>query len=144
MVGNGENRKSMAYVENVAAFLEYCLEFSPGTHVFNFVDKPDFTMNSLVGSVNEILGRRRSFRLRIPYAAGYAIGSALDVVSLATGRKFSISAIRVKKFCSNSVYNTAVEQTEFVTPVPLHEALKKTVQYEFLESHESEGVFYAE
>jgi nucleoside-diphosphate-sugar epimerase len=30
MFGNGRNRKSMAYVENVAAFLEYSLSFKPG------------------------------------------------------------------------------------------------------------------
>jgi GlcNAc-P-P-Und epimerase len=30
MVGNGENRKSMAYVENVAAFIEYAMSFKPG------------------------------------------------------------------------------------------------------------------
>jgi len=32
MVGHGENRKSMAYVENIAAFIEYSLGFAPGVH----------------------------------------------------------------------------------------------------------------
>ena len=41
MVGSGTNRKSMAYVENVAAFLEYSLSFQSGLHVHNYVDKPD-------------------------------------------------------------------------------------------------------
>ena len=45
MVGNGKNRKSMAYVENVAAFIEYSMSFKPGVHIYNFIDKPDFTMN---------------------------------------------------------------------------------------------------
>ena len=35
MVGDGLNRKSMAYVENVAAFLEYSLDFKPGVHIYN-------------------------------------------------------------------------------------------------------------
>ena len=30
MVGHGENRKSMAYVENIAAFIEYSMTFKPG------------------------------------------------------------------------------------------------------------------
>ncbi len=35
MVGNGKNVKSMAYVENVAAFIEYILNFGPGVHIYN-------------------------------------------------------------------------------------------------------------
>ena len=41
MFGSGKNRKSMAYVENVAAFLEYSLSFKPGLHIYNYIDKPD-------------------------------------------------------------------------------------------------------
>ena len=35
MFGNGKNKKSMAYVENVVAFLEYSLSFKPGLHIYN-------------------------------------------------------------------------------------------------------------
>jgi len=45
-VGNGKNRKSMAYVENVAAFLEYAMGFEPGVHTYSFIDNPDFTMET--------------------------------------------------------------------------------------------------
>jgi nucleoside-diphosphate-sugar epimerase len=57
MVGNGTNVKSMAYVENVAAFIEYNLKNGPGEHLFNYIDKPDFDMNTLVAGVNRILGK---------------------------------------------------------------------------------------
>ena len=144
MIGNGENRKSMAYVENVAAFLEYATTFKSGVHIYNFVDKPDLTMNTLVQTVNGILGKAEAVRLRIPFAFGYLIGMCFDLVAAITGRKFAISAIRVKKFCANSVYQTAVEKTGFSPPVPLSEALKRTVRYEFVESHEREGLFYSE
>jgi hypothetical protein len=59
-------------------------------------------------------------------------------------RGLSTSAIRVKKFCINSVYNTAIDNTGFIPPVTLKQALERTVRYEFIESHESEGVFYTE
>lgn len=144
MVGNGENRKSMTYVENVAAFIEYAMRFKPGVHIFNFIDKPDFTMNSLVASVNRILGRPEEIRLRLPFVIGFLIGRGFDLVSTITGKRFAISSIRVKKFCANSVYNTAIEQTGFVPPVQLEHALAQTVRYEFVESHEHEGVFYTE
>ena len=144
MVGSGENRKSMAYVENVAAFIEYALGFKPGVHIYNFIDKPDFTMNSLVTNVYRILGRPEEIGFRLPFAVGYIIGKGFDLVASLTGRRFAISSIRVKKFCANSVYNTAIDQTGFVPPVPLEQALGHTVRYEFIESNEHEGVFYSE
>lgn len=144
MVGDGNNRKSMAYVENVAAFIEYCMNFGPGVHVYNFVDKPDFTMNSLVATVNRILGNSKNIGFRLPFSVGFMIGKCFDIVAFVTGKRFSISSIRVKKFCSNSVYNTAIDQTGFASPVPLEKALERTVRYEFIESHDNEGVFYSE
>lgn len=144
MIGDGENRKSLAYVENVTAFIEYSMGFKPGVHVFNFIDKPDFTMNKLVGQVNRMLGKSDKIGFRLPFALGYLIGKAFDLLALVTGRNFAISAIRVKKFCSNSVYNTAIASTGFVSPVSLEQALSQTVRYEFLESNEHEGVFYTE
>lgn len=144
MIGQGENRKSMAYVENVAAFIEYSMSFKPGVHIYNFIDKPDFTMNSLVANVNRILGRPEKIGFRLPFAVGFLIGKGFDLVAAITGKRFAISSIRVKKFCANSVYNTDIDKTGFVPPVPLEQALAQTVRYEFVESHEHEGVFYTE
>lgn len=144
MVGHGENRKSMAYVENIAAFIEYSMSFEPGVRIYNFIDKPDFTMNSLMANVNRILGRPEKIGIRLPYAMGYLIGKGFDLVAAVTGKRFAISSIRVKKFCANSVYNTAIDKTGFIPPVPLEQALAQTVRYEFVESHEHEGVFYTE
>ena len=144
MVGDGLNRKSMAYVENVAAFLEYSLDFKPGVHIYNYVDKPDFTMNALVAHVNALLGRSSEIKFRLPFSLGLLIGSGFDLVAKITGKKFPISAIRVKKFCANSVYESAVDSTGFTPPVPLMEAIEKTVRFEFIEDHNDEQVFYSE
>ena len=144
MVGDGLNRKSMAYVENVAAFLEYVISFKPGVHIYNYIDKPDFSMNQLVGHVNQLLGRSSEIKFRIPYFAGLCIGKFFELFSKLASRKFSISSIRVKKFCANSVYDSAINQTGFVPPVNLITAIEKTVRYEFIESHNNEQVFYSE
>ena len=74
MVGDGANRKSMAYVENVAAFLEYSLNFKTGVHIYNYIDKPDFTMNALVAHVNYLLGRAAPTRFRLPFSIGFLVG----------------------------------------------------------------------
>lgn len=133
MVGDGKNKKSLAYVENVAAFIEYSLAFKPGIHIYNYIDKPDFTMNSFVSYVNNILGRHEKIKFKIPYLAGYCIGIFFDFLSYSTGKTFPISSIRVKKFCSNSIYNSGVSSTRFSPPVLLKDALERTVKYEFME-----------
>jgi len=144
MVGDGLNRKSMAYVENVAAFLEHSLSFKPGIHIYNYIDKPDFTMNDLVAHVNKLLGKSAEIKFRLPLVSGLLIGSCFDFVAKITKKNFPVSAIRVKKFCANSVYESAIESTEFIPPVSLMEAIAKTVRFEFIEDQKSEQVFYSE
>lgn len=144
MVGNGENRKSMAYVENVVAFIQYSISFKPGVHIYNYIDKPDFSMNTLVGNVNRILGRPEKIGFRLPVTVGYLIGKGFDLVAAITGKRFAISSIRVKKFCANSVYDTAIEKTGFVRPVPLEQAIAETVRHEFIENHDSEPLYFSE
>jgi GlcNAc-P-P-Und epimerase len=144
MLGSGENRKSMAYVENVAAFIEYSMGFKPGVHIYNFIDKPDFTMNQLVGSVKRILGQSEKIRFRLPFLVGYAIGKAFDLFAAITGKRLAISSIRIKKFCANSVYDTAIEKTGFVSPVPLFKALEQTVRHEFIEKHNDKPLYFSE
>jgi len=144
MVGSGENRKSMAYVENIAAFIQHSLSFKPGVHIYNYIDKPDFSMNRLVRTVKCILGKSEKIRFRLPISIGYFIGKVFDFASFLSGKKFAISSIRIKKFCANSVYNTAIENTGFVAPVKLEKALNQTIKHEFIEDHSKERVFYSE
>ena len=41
MIGRGENKKSMAYIENIVAFLETCILTDQKYGVYNYVDTPD-------------------------------------------------------------------------------------------------------
>lgn len=144
MVGKGTNRKSIAYVENVAAFLEHMLEAPAGVHVYNYVDKPDFDMNTLVRQVRRVLGRPEREPLRLPRPLALGLGHACDAVAALTGRRLVVSAIRVRKFVSDSVFETSVGATGFRPPVPLGEAIERTISYEFLEDHSSQTTFETE
>ena len=86
MVGKGHNRKSMAYVGNVSAFLVRALSLRAGAHLFNYADKPDFAMQELVDTVVQTLGRPALTGTRIPYAAGYVGGVVCDLLAALTGR----------------------------------------------------------
>lgn len=143
MIGNGLNRKSMAYVENVVAFLEYSLNFGPGIHLYNYVDKPDFDMNTLVEKVNSTLGRNYNKNIKIPFFLGYLIGIFFDLIAALTNKKLPISSIRIKKFCSDTSFNSSIDKTSFVRPCTLEEGLSSTVKYEFIDKKSGE-VFYSE
>jgi nucleoside-diphosphate-sugar epimerase len=143
MVGKGTNTKSMAYVENVAAFIEYNLHNPPGEHLFNYIDKPDFDMNTLVAEVYRLLGKPgRLFHW--PYWLGYTGGLCFDLLAKILHKKFSISSIRVKKFCANTVFESSnLQKTKFNPPVSLREGLERTIKYEFIDKTEDQ-VFYTE
>jgi nucleoside-diphosphate-sugar epimerase len=143
MIGPGKNVKSMAYVENVAAFMKFSLTFGPGIHTFNYVDKPDMDMNTLVSAVYRLLGKSKG-RIRLPYMVAMAIGRTLDVVAAISAKKFPISAIRVKKFCADTMFSTKVSESGFIPPYALADALEKTIKYEFLEDNSSKPQFHSE
>lgn len=145
MVGNGKNRKSMAYVENVAAFLEYSLASKPGVHIYNYIDRPDMNMDELVGLVHESLGNMKGSSIRVPFWLGYAGGFLFDLASAMSGRSFAVSAIRVKKFCATTSFSsTAMQQSGFKPPVSLSEGLQRTIQYEFIEDNRGAHTFHSE
>ena len=147
MVGSGRNHKSMAYVENIATFLAYSATFGPGEHVFNYADKPDFDMNTLVFLVNKKMGKGQGVGLRFPYWLGYLGGMAFDIAGRITGKKFAISVIRMKKFCSSTQFSSSrIQEKGFVPPISLSEGLEKTLQFEFLDpkTDKHNVVFYTE
>jgi nucleoside-diphosphate-sugar epimerase len=143
MVGKGTNIKSMAYVENVAAFIEYNLHNPPGERLFNYIDKPDFDMNTLVTAVRRKLGKSDNL-FHWPYWMGYTGGICFDLLAKITHKKFSVSSIRVKKFCANTMFESAkVPATAFKPPVSLAEGLERTIKYEFIDKI-TDQVFYTE
>jgi len=143
MVGKGTNVKSMAYVENVAAFIEYNLNNTPGEHLYNYIDKPDFDMNTLVTEINQILGKSDKL-FHWPYWLGYFGGLCFDVLAKILHKKLPISSIRVKKFCSNTMFEAVnIKHTKFKAPVSLVEGLERTIRYEFIDKIDGQ-VFYTE
>jgi GlcNAc-P-P-Und epimerase len=137
MVGNGRNKKSMGYVLNIAQFLTVLLKSSPGpgSHVYNYADKPDLDMNDLVRVVFNSLGKGNKTVFRIPYALGLLGGYAFDLMARVSGRSFPISAIRIKKFCADTrIAADHLKRLGFVAPYSLDEGLKRMISCEFSEA----------
>ncbi|MDA9040160.1 NAD-dependent epimerase/dehydratase family protein [Gammaproteobacteria bacterium] len=144
MIGSGNNFKSMAYVENVAAFIKHSLDFEKGVHIYNYIDKPDFNMNSLVRVVRKTLFSKNNTGIRIPLFLGLLIGYAADFISSIFNVKLPVSSIRVKKFASDSMFATSIHKTNFTPPTSLEEGLQNTLKYEFLEDNEDKKIFLTE
>ena len=146
MIGKGKNRKSMAYVGNVVAFIKHRLELAEeGCHVFNYIDKPDLTMTSLVGVIEKSLNKKIP-SVRIPIWLGYLGGFGFDMLALITRKKLAISSVRVKKFIATTQFDaTKVHSSGFKAPYTLEEGLDRTLNYEFVqERSEDDEVFYTE
>ncbi len=152
MVGKGTNRKSMNYVENVAAFIQFCIEneeklpcFDSGfdgtengkLHLFNYCDTPAYDMNHLVLDVYKHLGKPKKRLFHFPFRLAYFGGKCFDFAAFVLRKKFTINSIRVKKFTQDTYFvSSRVEQTGFTAPVPLEEGLRCTIDYEFVKKTE--------
>ncbi|MCK6417693.1 MAG: NAD-dependent epimerase/dehydratase family protein [Alphaproteobacteria bacterium] len=131
MVGRGDNCKSIAYVENVAAFLRHIAQGPAGSHLYNYADKPDLSMNDFVRTVRVALGYQGQ-GLRLPYAMGLCGGYAFDTLAKITGRRFPISAVRVQKFCANTIVDARrAGDSGFTAPHTLEEGLRAMIAAEF-------------
>ena len=144
MFGSGINRKSMAYVHNIAEFLAFSTRFGPGEHLYNYVDKPDLDMNSLVARCRSVLFGKEGFGLRLPGWLGIIIGYGFDAFAVITKKSLPVSSIRVKKFMATTAFNTSLAETGFTPSHTLSEGLEKTIKHEFLEDHNDDTLFYTE
>ena len=135
MVGKGKNKKSMAYVGNIVSFIRFLIEQKPtGYNVYNYVDKPDFDMNELVSHVGNVLGKPIP-STHLPYWLGMCGGYGFDLLARLTGKKLSVSSVRVKKFCATTRFDAAkAHASGFKAPYTLEEGLERTLRFEFVDS----------
>ena len=113
----------------MAGFISHCLDKKfKGYHLFNYIDKPDLATKELVHHA-EIALNKKIIPIKIPYIIGYSGGIFLDLVSKITKKKFSISAVRVKKFCATTQFDSVTIQTTNYKPrKTLAEGLEITIK----------------
>jgi len=144
MIGNGQNKKSMAYVGNIVALIKERLDKTElGFQVFNYVDKPDFSMNEL-SSVVEKKMKIKLPKQKIPFRIGMLLGYGFDLFSLIMRKKTSISSVRVKKFCATTQFDSSKVHNVFKAPFSLQEGLDNTLEHEFLNRKEDNVLFFTE
>ncbi|MES2935042.1 MAG: NAD(P)-dependent oxidoreductase [Pseudomonadota bacterium] len=129
MVGDGNNHKSVAYVQNLADFM--CLQIhapTAGIQVFNYADKPDLTTTELVQKIRALLPDTVTRSFHVPYGLALAGGYAFDVLAWLSGRSLAISSARVRKFCAETrVATDALEQIGFQPKFTIEEGLLRMI-----------------
>lgn len=132
MIGKGNNKKSLSYIGNIVAFMEFLItEGKSGYEVYNYVDTPDFTTNDLVYHTSQVLGKKIP-TIQIPYALGMLGGYGFSALAWVLRKKLSISAVRIKKFCAVTQYDASkAMKSGFHCPYSIEEGLSRTLRSEF-------------
>ena len=145
MVGKGENRKSMAFIDNVVSFLETCVLCEQKFAVYNYIDTPNLTMNELVSHVRAKLKGKNGVGFRLPYWLGISVSKVADLFSKVIKKPLPISSIRVKKFTSDTEFAmSSASQFHFIRPFSLNEGLDKTLESEFINPDPKREIFHTE
>lgn len=145
MVGSGQNPKSMAYIGNIVAFLEKCVETNKNYAVYNYIDTPDFDMNTLIRHVRKTLKGKDAIGMRLPYWLGLIMGYVADAMTTITGKSLPLSSIRVKKFVSSTAFASAKHELDsFESPYALHEGIDRTLHSEFIAPNPKREIFFTE
>lgn len=132
MIGRGGNKKSMAYVGNVAAFLHHLLEKGRNGEVYNYCDAPDYTMNRLVRTVCQKLGRSKP-GIYLPYPIGLGAGYICDVLARISGKRLPVSAVRVQKFCADTTCSAdKAIAAGFTPPYTMEEGIERFIASDFV------------
>lgn len=110
LVGDGSNIKSLSYVENIVDATCQLWGAAPGSsaatgstvkavgegfHVYNYIDKPDFTSRQIMETICAALGKKGP--LKVPMWAATLGALPFDAVIALTGKNLPISSARVKK-----------------------------------------------
>jgi len=145
MIGNGENKKSMAYIDNVVAFLENCIVANKKYAVFNYVDTPDLCMEEFVIIVRKFLKKKDGVGLRLPFWQGMIIAYFADFAAKVIGKNLPISSIRMRKFISSTEFQSAkLSLDNFAPPYSLIEGLERTLISDFINPDPVQEIFYTE
>ncbi len=128
LVGDGRNRKAIAYVGNLVDFLRHCLDFAPGVHLLNYADPDAPTTAELVDEIRALLPTPAPRPLRVPRAAALLAAHAMDALAHWRGVGSPFSAARVRSFCAETALDTTrAEASGFRPRVGREEALRRTI-----------------
>lgn len=100
-IGNADNIKSIAYVENIVKatlFLEAKME--PGVVIYNYADEPQLTSRIIGDTLANALGKK--IHLNVPKWLGVVAGLPFDLIIKLTQKNLPVSSARIKKLSTET------------------------------------------
>jgi nucleoside-diphosphate-sugar epimerase len=141
-VGDGTNRKSLAYVDNVVDAVLFLLarDAPAPLEIYNYADKPDLSSAQLAHVIHDELGRGPP-RMRLPLGIALALAAPLDAVAALTRRNLAVSRARIRKLAEAETRFAAdaIRAAGFEARVPLEAGLRAMVRWFESEGHALEA-----
>jgi len=133
-VGKGEHIKSIAYVENLVEATLFLLDhMKSGVEVFNYSDEPQMTTRQLVSLIAKTAGVAEP-RMEIPLGIALPVAKVFDTVGSFTGKNFSITTARIRKFNTPTVYDARrIKRIGFKPSHSIAEGLDRNIKWYFEE-----------
>lgn len=130
MIGDGKVLKTTSYIENLLAatlFLNDRIE--PGLGIYHYVDEPIQSTGELVQAVYDGLEKTRP-KWYLPLFVAYPLAFVLDVISALVKKDLPITAARIKKFCTATVFDSSsIRELGFRQPVDNKKAIATTIKW---------------
>lgn len=132
MIGDGANRKSIAYVGNVARAVLWLSTRGSGEFCYNYVDEPVLSMMEVIELVRSELKLDPRPRLRMSPSVALALGRACDILAQLPGVRLPLTRARVEKFQQATCFEARrIREAGFTPQFDLRAALLETVRHEF-------------
>lgn len=125
LIGNGQNKKSLAYLGNLVEFLTFILDNPEKDGVYNYVDEPTPTMRQLVNTIGKAIHGDQYRFITVPAFVGYLAGMTAEIVTFFIGKQFPLNRDRARKFCADTHFTAKKAlSTGFKPPYDHTKAIK--------------------
>jgi len=127
--GEARNRRSMACVDNVAAFLAFVMDGAAGVRLFNYADQPDLTVAEIVAIVRSALELPPAPHRSL--AGAYAASLSASLRTRFTGAPSAVLPVRTlirQLSLERRLDSSLAHGSGFAAPVALADALAQTAR----------------
>jgi len=135
IVGSGENRRSMAYVDNICQGLLLCDRVAKAAgNIYWIADRTPYTMNEIVATVEQVL--ERDFQIAVAHKTrrlpGFASSVAYGIDAMTQGMGLYLQKIHVLSEMNKTIACTiakAEAELGFDPKVALDEGMRRSIAW---------------
>lgn len=129
-VGAAGNRRSLAFVDNVAAFLAFVMDLPGEFHLYNYADQPDLSVAEIVSTIREALNLPAAPRQSLAGACAATLAEAVRArLRGQRGPRFrTVRTVLQQLALDRRLDASRAHRCGFVPPTPLRDALQDTAR----------------